>query len=113
MVDSSQEESTSSNYNLTGHFLIAMPSLTDDFFNHAVTYICEHDDTGSFGIIINQKTDITLKQVAKEMNISGKNDYDENQSVFLAARLIRGAALSCTVHPVTGSPVSKSTTALL
>lgn len=90
MVDSSQEESTSSSYNLTGHFLIAMPSLNDDFFNHAVTYICEHDDTGSFGIIINQKTDITLKQVAKEMNISGKKDYDENQSVFFGGPVDQG-----------------------
>ena len=90
MVDSSQEESTSSSYNLTGHFLIAMPSLHDDFFNHAVTYICDHDDTGSVGIIINQKTDITLKQVAKEMNISGKSDYDENQSVFFGGPVDQG-----------------------
>jgi len=31
---------------LADHFLIAMPSLNDGFFNHTVTYICEHDENG-------------------------------------------------------------------
>ena len=90
MIDSKQKETHTSGYNLTGHFLIAMPSLDDGFFNHAVTYICEHDETGSFGIIINQQTDITLKQIAKEMKITTEHDYDENQPVFIGGPVDQG-----------------------
>ena len=90
MADSNKNETTTSSYNLTGHFLIAMPSLDDGFFNHAVTYICEHDETGSFGIIINQQTDITLKQVAKEMKITADSDYNDNQSVFIGGPVDQG-----------------------
>jgi putative transcriptional regulator len=90
MADSKKNEITTSSYNLTGHFLIAMPSLNDGFFNQAVTYICEHDGTGSFGIIINQQTDITLKQVAEEMKITTDSDYNENQSVFIGGPVDQG-----------------------
>lgn len=90
MVDSKQKEVTPSSYNLTGHFLIAMPALNDGFFNRAVTYICEHDETGSFGIIINQETDITLKQVASEMKIASDGDYDGNRSVFIGGPVDQG-----------------------
>jgi putative transcriptional regulator len=54
---------------LTDHFLIAMPGLTDDNFNQAVTYICEHDENGTFGIIINRESDVTLDEVMQQMKI--------------------------------------------
>lgn len=76
--------------NLTGHFLIAMPSLNDDYFNHAVTYICEHNESGSFGIVINQEAGITLEQIAKEMKISSSEDYDVNQSIFIGGPVEQG-----------------------
>jgi len=54
---------------LTNHFLIAMPGLMDDNFNQAVTYICEHDKNGTFGIIINRESEITLNDVMQQMKI--------------------------------------------
>jgi putative transcriptional regulator len=68
---------------ITGHFLIAMPSLNDGFFNQAVTYICEHDENGCFGIIINQETNIKFKQIVEEMGIESVDDYSKNKSVFI------------------------------
>jgi putative transcriptional regulator len=90
MTSTDKTETSSNGDNLTGHFLIAMPSLNDSFFNQAVTYICEHDETGSFGIIINQKTDITLKQIVKEMKIETDDDYNEKQSVFIGGPVDQG-----------------------
>ena len=55
--------------NLTNNFIIAMPSLVDDNFNHTVTYICEHNENGSFGIVINRITDVTLDEVIHQMDI--------------------------------------------
>ena len=90
MVDTDQSETTTNGDNLTGHFLIAMPSLNDGFFNHAVTYICEHDETGSFGIIINQQTGITIKQIAKEMKIKTDDNYNKDQSIFIGGPVDQG-----------------------
>ena len=89
MTKAEQTETTTGD-NLTGHFLIAMPSLNDGFFNQAVTYICEHDENGSFGIIINQQTGISLKQIAKEMAIETENNYDDKQLVFIGGPVDQG-----------------------
>jgi putative transcriptional regulator len=54
---------------LTDHFLIAMPGLMDENFNQAVTYICEHNENGTFGIIINRQSAVTLDEVMHQMKI--------------------------------------------
>ncbi|MEE9343465.1 MAG: YqgE/AlgH family protein [Gammaproteobacteria bacterium] len=49
--------------NFSNHLLIAMPSLRDLNFSHSVTYLCEHNDGGAFGLVINRPTDISLGEV--------------------------------------------------
>jgi putative transcriptional regulator len=44
---------------LTNQLLIAMPGMTDPNFSSTVTLICEHNDDGALGIIINRP--LTLK----------------------------------------------------
>ena len=46
--------------NLTGQFLISMPSLQDDRFDKTVIYMCAHSKDGAMGIIINKKIDYDL-----------------------------------------------------
>ena len=101
MTKAEHSETTTTGDNLTGHFLIAMPSLNDGFFNQAVTYICEHDDNGSFGIIINQQTGITLKQIAKEMAIESENNHHEKQQVFIGGPVDQGRGFI--LHRPTGN----------
>jgi len=101
MTETNQEDLKPTGDNLTGHFLIAMPSLNDGFFNQAVTYICEHDESGSFGLIINQETDINLKQVIKEMKIESGSNYNENQSVFIGGPVDQGRGFI--LHRPTGN----------
>ncbi|SUC78099.1 Uncharacterized ACR, COG1678 [Providencia stuartii] len=43
--------------NLQNHFLIAMPSLTDPYFEQSVVYVCEHNEKGAMGIVINKPID--------------------------------------------------------
>lgn len=90
MTETDKPQSAAGGDNLTGHFLIAMPSLNDGFFNQAVTYICEHDESGCFGIIINQQTEITLKQIAKEMKITAENTANQEQPVFIGGPVDQG-----------------------
>jgi putative transcriptional regulator len=67
---------------LTNHFLIAMPGLMDDNFNQAVTYICEHDENGTFGIVINRESDITLDDVMQQMQIPYPTEQQDNTRVL-------------------------------
>ena len=46
--------------NLTGQFLISMPSLEDERFEKTVIYMCAHSKDGAMGIIINKKIDYDL-----------------------------------------------------
>ena len=39
---------------LTGQVLIAMPSMTDQRFAHAVIYVCAHSEDGAMGIVVNR-----------------------------------------------------------
>jgi putative transcriptional regulator len=50
----------SSQLNLANHFLIAMPSMDDPIFGGTVVYICEHNDKGVLGVVINKPTDMTM-----------------------------------------------------
>ncbi len=38
---------------LANYFLVAMPTLTDPYFNRSVVYICEHNEKGAVGIVVN------------------------------------------------------------
>ena len=67
---------------LTNHFIIAMPGLMDENFNQAVTFICEHDDNGTFGIIINRESEISLDDVMQQMKIPYHPDKSRNEAVF-------------------------------
>jgi len=54
---------------LKNQLLVAMPSLTDPNFKHAVAYLFEHSELGSMGIIINKPMDINVGSVLKMLNI--------------------------------------------
>jgi putative transcriptional regulator len=53
-----------SSINLTNHFLIAMPNMADPYFAKTLTYVCEHNDQGALGIVVNRPIDMTLKDHA-------------------------------------------------
>jgi putative transcriptional regulator len=39
---------------LKGHFLMAMPGLADPNFSQTVTCLCEHNEQGAMGLVINR-----------------------------------------------------------
>ena len=51
---------------LQNHFLIAMPSLEDPYFSRSITYICEHNSEGAMGIVINQPSNMNLKELLEQ-----------------------------------------------
>ena len=57
---------------LSNHFLIAMPSMTDPNFAHAVVYVCENQEQGSVGLIINKPMEYSIQFVFDQMHIESK-----------------------------------------
>lgn len=54
---------------LQHHFLIAMPTLKDPFFAGAVTYICEHNEDGAMGLVINIPIDMKVLELLNQLEL--------------------------------------------
>ncbi len=56
--------------NLTDHFLIAMPNMVDPHFSRTLTYVCEHNDQGALGLVVNRPLDMTLSALLSQVDVS-------------------------------------------
>jgi len=66
---------------LRDQFLIAMPSLQDSYFGQTVTYICEHNEEGAMGLVINQPLELTLNQMLRQLDLEPTAATDQ-QPIF-------------------------------
>lgn len=55
---------------LANQFLIAMPAMQDPNFSQTVTLICQHNDEGALGIVINRTVNLTVGDVLDQMQIA-------------------------------------------
>ena len=53
---------------LTNQLLIAMPGMADPNFSTTVTLICEHNDDGALGIIINRPLNLKLSGLFEQLS---------------------------------------------
>ncbi|MGD2166461.1 MAG: YqgE/AlgH family protein [Gammaproteobacteria bacterium] len=60
---------------LRNHFLIAMPNLEDPNFNESVTYVCQHDEHGAVGIMVNRPGHFTFADIFERLGI----ECDDNE----------------------------------
>src|SRR5512139_825659 len=58
-----------SQLNLSNHFLIAMPAMTDPFFVKSLTYVCEHNDQGALGLVVNRPISMTLGELFEQIKL--------------------------------------------
>ncbi len=72
---------------LSNHFLIAMPSMTDPNFFQSVTLICEHNEEGAMGIVVNRPANMDLSDILNHMKVA----YD--------------STIACNIPIVMGGPV--------
>lgn len=63
---------------LKNHLLLAMPLLTDSVFKNSVCYICEHDEKGAMGLIINKPMGIELNDILSELEITPDEQQHHN-----------------------------------
>lgn len=68
--------------NLTNHFLIAMPSLSDPNFYQTVTYLCAHDREGAMGIVINRPMPFALGAILAQMDLETADTRIQEMTIF-------------------------------
>lgn len=56
-------------FNLTHHFLIAMPAVQEGVFAGTLTYICEHNENGALGLVVNRPISLTLGEMFDQVKI--------------------------------------------
>ncbi len=45
---------TQTSLNLVGHFLVSMPQLENTIFSNTVIFICQHNEQGAMGVVVNK-----------------------------------------------------------
>lgn len=59
---------------LKGKLIIAMPRLNDTPFAHGVCYLCQHDDQGAIGLLINQPIAMEVTDLFSDQGLKTKAD---------------------------------------
>ncbi len=67
---------------LKNHFLIAMPKLEDPHFVQSITLICEHNDNGAMGIVINHPLSVSTQELFEYLDIELKSNQFHNHPVM-------------------------------
>lgn len=60
---------------LQGHFLISMPHMDDRNFDHTVTYICDHNESGAMGIVVNRPLELDLAELMQHLELANADHF--------------------------------------
>lgn len=73
---------TAATLNLANHFLIAMPSMQDPVFGGTVVYVCEHNENGVLGVVINKPTDMTMEVLFERIDLKLESGVDVDAPIM-------------------------------
>lgn len=74
--------------NLENQLLIAMPALNGSYFNRSVIYVCEHNEDGAMGLIINLPIDLTLNELLAHI------EADVESNPIMSQKVLTGGPVS-------------------
>ncbi|TBR13919.1 MAG: YqgE/AlgH family protein [Lysobacter sp.] len=67
---------------LANHLLVALPSLAESGFARSVALVCQHDEDGALGIVVNRASEYTVGEVLSQMGFDGGSDSLRAQIVL-------------------------------
>ena len=59
-----------------------MPNMADPYFSKSLTYVCEHNDQGALGIVVNRPIDMTLLALFERLSLSMKDPARADAPVY-------------------------------
>lgn len=75
---------------LSNQFLIAMPALGDPNFHRTVTLVCEHNEEGALGIVINRPLDMCLGDILGQLEL----ELDDSDNAIARREVLMGGPVS-------------------
>ena len=63
--------------------LIATPAIKDPIFSSSLVYMCEHNENGSMGLVVNHQTTQVLDEVFRQLDIECLDESIRNQPVYI------------------------------
>ena len=67
---------------LTNHFLLSMPGLSNSWFDKTITYLFEHNEDGAFGFVINRPAALLAGEVYDQLEIECVSAADRSAIVY-------------------------------
>ena len=67
---------------LQNHFLLAMPSLSDPYFERSLVYLCEHNEEGAMGLVVNIPVDMSLDAMLTQLKLAPPPSPELKQPVL-------------------------------
>jgi putative transcriptional regulator len=58
--------------------LISSPQMKDPFFEGTVILLCQHDENGALGLVINRETSLSVQNVLEQLEISLPEHFTEH-----------------------------------
>lgn len=65
---------------LDGHFLLAMPSMSDERFERAVIFVCAHSEDGAMGFILNRPQPLSFEELVENLDLDSQKRRDADKS---------------------------------
>ena len=59
-----------------------MPNMADPYFSRTLTYVCEHNDQGALGIVVNRPIDMTLQALFERLSLSMKDTARADAPIY-------------------------------
>lgn len=86
---------------LANHLLIAMPGMADPNFSSTVTLICEHNDEGALGIVINRPLTLKLGGLFEQLDLDEASTHAADHPVLMGGPV--GPERGFVLHHPSGS----------
>ena len=67
---------------LSQQLLIALPSLSDPDFSRTVLLVCQHDDNGAMGIVVNRASEFSLGELFDQIGVEGGEEALRSRPVL-------------------------------
>jgi putative transcriptional regulator len=78
--------------NLSGKVLIATPSLDESIFEHALVFVCAHDEEGAIGVIFNKpKSIITTREILNKFSLKRRFKLNKKYIIYTGGPVEEGS----------------------
>lgn len=68
--------------NLSRQFLIAMPAMADPIFAKSLVFVCDHNDQGAMGVIVNRPLGMNMRTLFQQVDIELRREDVAEQEVY-------------------------------